>query len=73
MEEFRTRWDNHKIYTEWMRRLYAFLDRDELSGDSRETLTSVSLRKFKELVFDRKKSDIVSTIQVFVNKDRDGM
>jgi hypothetical protein len=74
LEEFRRRWDYHKIYTEWMRKLYVYLDRnDTFSGsEHRESTTSVSLRRFKERVFDAKKGDIVSTIQEFVNKDRNG-
>ena len=74
LEEFRKRWDYHKIYAEWMRKLYLYLDRvDVFSGsEHRETTTSVALRLFKEFVFDKKKGDIVSTIQDFVNNDRRG-
>lgn len=75
LEEFRRRWEDHKIYSEWMRKLFLYLDKhaDDCSGaESRETTTSVALRYFKETVFDVKKGDIVSTIQEFVNKDRVG-
>lgn len=72
--EFRTRWDNHKIFTEWMRKMFMYLDRADnfARGERKLTTTSQSLQLFKTLVFDRKKNDIVQTIQDFVNRDREG-
>lgn len=67
-------WDQQKIFTEWMRRMFQYLDRRgpfNASADMPST-TSSGLRKFKDIVFDRKKGLILDTVQDFIDRERAG-
>lgn len=73
--EFRRRWDDHKTFTAWMVRMFNFLDKTMTAVGSRSKgpcTTIVSMRKFCEVAFDLKKSEIVAAIQEMINTERGG-
>lgn len=74
LTEFRRRWEDFKIFTEWMRKLLMFMDKQNSnigsSGDP--CITFVSLQLFRDLVFHVRKSDITDIIQDLVNRERCG-
>ena len=74
LREFKRRWENHKIFTEWMRKLFMYLDRrgSYVGNFQQSTLTSKGIALFKEVVFDGKKGDLVDTIQIIANEEREG-
>ncbi len=54
LREFKRRWENHKIFTEWMRRIFRYLDtgKSYIANHSATTLTSSSISLFKSIIFD---------------------
>ena len=75
LSEFSRQWTNHRTLTEWMRRMFMFIDLDSgrAGAPKREvTLTSMSLRKFNELIFEKKKGALATTLVQLINRDRDG-
>ena len=54
LKEFKRRWENHKIFTEWMRRIFRYLDsgKSYVHNHGASTLTSSAISLFKSLVFD---------------------
>lgn len=56
-DEFKRRWEDHKTITEWVRRLFKALDSETVRGKA-DTLTSHSIKVFKEFAFDKRKGSI---------------
>ena len=74
LKEFKRRWENHKIFTEWMRKLFRYLDGrgGYIKNFQKPTLTSKGIALFKRIVFDGKKADLMHTIQLIANQEREG-
>lgn len=55
LKEFKRRWENHKIFTEWMRRIFRYLDsgKSYVHNAGASSLTSSSISLFKTVVFDK--------------------
>jgi hypothetical protein len=71
--ELRRRWEDHKIITEWLRRVFKSLDDEYIAISDRVTagsyrhdpfLTSASLRMFKDAAFESRKTMIGGAILV---------
>ena len=56
-DEFKRRWEDHKTITEWTRRLFKALDAETVRVKA-DTLTSHSIKLFKEFAFDKRKGSI---------------
>lgn len=73
-------WENHKIFTEWMRRLFLMIDRAD-SEDKRlfaqtgvpyRSTTSAGLLLYRDRVFAGQREHIEGEIFALVDRDRDG-
>lgn len=74
LTEFKRRWEDHKIFTTWMRKMFQFMDKQmsTVGGTGKPCSTYVALELFKRLVFDSKKDKIVNVIQDLINRERNG-
>ena len=72
LQEFVKHWENHKVMTKWMHRLFMHLDKAYVVNGALPTLTSAGLKLFKSLIYDKFKSELMVTMLAEINKERDG-
>ena len=71
LKEFAMRWENHKVLSEFMRRFFDIVDRGYVAGSAHESLSAISLRKFKNILFDSAaKSDMLTAMLDIVKTHR---
>jgi hypothetical protein len=71
-KEFCDVWENHKIMTKWMWRLFMHLDRGIVINNNLPTLTSCSLQAFYTHVFQRIAFRVRLCMLECIEKDRRG-
>mmetsp|Transcript_15862 Transcript_15862/g.55212 ORF Transcript_15862/g.55212 Transcript_15862/m.55212 type:complete len:409 (-) Transcript_15862:256-1482(-) len=74
LSAFTKHWERHKVFSEWMRRCFMYLDRrGPFNQDSEApSLTSSAMILFKKRVFDHQKGRILDTVQDFIDRERSG-
>ena len=75
VQEFRRRWDDHRIFTSWIRKMFLFLDKQMskgFGGPNKLPLVVVSYQQFRAVAFEAIKFDLAAAIQELVNRERNG-
>jgi cullin 1 len=72
LREFIKHWENHKLMTKWMWKLFMHLDKAYVMNGSLPTLTSAGLRLFKTIVYDGSRTDLMTTMLAVINRERSG-
>ena len=77
LKEFAHRWECHKIFSEYIRRMFYAIDNgmsgsNDSTGDSCESISALSLRMFKEYLWEIGKGDIVNTMLSLIHDSRQG-
>lgn len=74
LSAFTRHWERHKVFSEWMRRCFMYLDRRGPFNQDTEapSLTSSAMILFKRRVFDHQKGRVLETVQDFIERERTG-
>ena len=77
LEQFSESWEQHKVFTRWMHMMFFSLTafhraHEQLGRKKITTTTSRSLQLFKELIFEKHKGNIFSTVLAYIERDREG-
>lgn len=72
LAELVSRWKNHKLMNKWMQKFFMYLDRYYVRHHSLPTLHEAGLHKFKKLIFDVVKKDVVDAILMVIKREREG-
>ncbi|EGB04208.1 hypothetical protein AURANDRAFT_55274 [Aureococcus anophagefferens] len=72
LSRFSHHWENHKVFVKWMQQLFRHLDNGYVANSSISTITSVGLKLFFDIVFDRFKGEICDSLINAIDKERDG-
>ena len=72
LTELHSRWSNHKIMNDWLRKFFMYLDRFYVKHHSLPTLSQAGLRHFKTHIYDQMKENTTAAILALINQERDG-
>jgi hypothetical protein len=73
LEEIARRWENHKLYCMWISKLFFSVDRGlQTTQRYNITVTTQGMSLFKMIVFDKKKIDVLDSIQSLLARLRAG-
>jgi hypothetical protein len=70
LQEFARRWNLHKIFSEYMRRIFIDLDKNT-DGQCRESISSVALRSFQD-VWNVLKEELIQKMLDIISEQRQG-
>ncbi|KAJ3703845.1 hypothetical protein LUZ61_007550 [Rhynchospora tenuis] len=66
------RWRDYKFIMRWMIRFFLYLDQFFVGRYGRPTIRNAALIMFHNLVYEEMKGEIISTVLLLINADRDG-
>lgn len=72
LKELVKRWQNHEVMNKWLFKFFMYLDRYYVLHHGLPKLKESGLDKFRTVVFDVVKRDVVAALLAVVNKDREG-
>ena len=72
LKEFSHQWKKITIHINWMKRIFAYLDRYYLPNRSIDSLANTGLKLFKEHIFDKLKGLVVEEIFNMILREREG-
>jgi len=73
LKEIVFRWENHKIFCEYMRRMFLGIDKNSchaIFGGEEITVSAMGLRKFKKIIWGKVENDIVGTMLALIRDHR---
>ncbi|MCO5560862.1 hypothetical protein L7F22_014482 [Adiantum nelumboides] len=66
------RWENHKVMVYWLTRFFNFLERYYIRKQSLPSLCDVANSCFRHLVYQKVKHNVVETVVLLIDRERDG-
>uniref|UniRef100_A0A7S1G733 Cullin family profile domain-containing protein n=1 Tax=Bicosoecida sp. CB-2014 TaxID=1486930 RepID=A0A7S1G733_9STRA len=72
LQELVKRWQNHEVMNKWLFKFFMYLDRYYVSHHGVPKLKEAGLDKFRTVVFDVVKRDVVVALLAVINQDREG-
>jgi len=70
--EFSRQWKKLTIHINWLKRIFAYLDRYYLPNKSQDSLVTIGQKQFKESIFEPCKSMVVEEIFNMILREREG-
>ncbi len=72
LKELVRRWEDHKIMNSWLQKFFMYLDRYHVQYQSILSLSDSGLKKFKILVYDYLKPNLIKAVLELINNERQG-
>ncbi|XP_052154826.1 putative cullin-like protein 2 [Oryza glaberrima] len=66
-------WEKHKLMVRWLRRFFDYLDRVSITWKSLHSLEHMGWIGFRDMVFDKLKSTLTTTVIGMINDERNGL
>ncbi|EEC72863.1 hypothetical protein OsI_06625 [Oryza sativa Indica Group] len=66
-------WEKHKLMVRWLRRFFDYLDRVYITWKSLHSLEHMGWIGFRDMVFDKLKSTLTTTVIGMINDERNGL
>ncbi|XP_025881142.1 cullin-1 isoform X3 [Oryza sativa Japonica Group] len=66
-------WEKHKLMVRWLRRFFDYLDRVSITWKSLHSLEHMGWIGFRDMVFNKLKSTLTTTVIGMINDERNGL